>query len=332
MRCTVKRLLTFIFLALASASPNSGQCVPASTAAGALDTCFGNGGKVTTDVTPDRDFARALAIQPDGKIVVAGIAGFSATSNTSDFLVIRYNTDGSLDTTFDGDGIRIVDYGLGTVDDDYCRGVVIQPDGKIVVSGRALVTPTSYAAVVMRFNPDGSFDNTFDGDGKAQFELTGIIQTYALVLQPDGRIIVGGTHFLNNIFTGLIVRFNPNGSLDSSFASNGRATGAMASVFSMTLQTDGKIVAAGSHGNNPDLPAFAITRLHSDGATDALFGTGGLVTYHPTFTDQNWFVRVRFDHQIFIGGHSSVKRFCDSIRQGLWYETSSTLTRMRSGT
>src|SRR5688572_17456760 len=104
------------------------QCVPASTAAGTIDTCFGTGGKVITDVTADRDFSRALALQTDGKIVVAGIAGYSTTSNNGDFLVVRYNTDGSLDTTFDGDGIVVTDFGFGTVDDDYCRGVAIQPD------------------------------------------------------------------------------------------------------------------------------------------------------------------------------------------------------------
>ncbi len=285
---------------------NRAQCVPASTAAGALDTCFGTGGKVTTDITPDRDFARALAIQLDGKIVVAGVAGYSATANNADFLVVRYNTDGSLDSTFDADGIVVTDFGPGNDDDDYCRGVVIQPDGKIVVAGRSFVTPQTYALAVIRYNADGSLDTTFDADGKAQFEMPAIIEMYGLALQPDGKIVVGGRSFslTTHTFTGLLVRFNPNGSIDTSFGSSGSTTASLGGIFSVALQSDGKIVVAGTQGADADA-AFSVARLHTDGLPDMLFGSGGVVTYHPTFTDQTWFAKVRFDNQVFLGGHSS---------------------------
>ena len=302
-------LLCFLFVfAMLGASADAQPCVPASTAAGALDTCFGTDGKVMTDITPDRDFSRALAIQPDGKIIVAGIAGYSATANNADCLVVRYNTDGSLDTSFDGDGIVTTDIGPGTVDDDYCRGLALQPDGKIVIAGRSFVSPTTYGLVVIRYNPDGSLDTTFDGDGKAQFEMPTIIEMYGFALQPDGRILVAGRSFLNPGFAGIIVRFRSNGLIDESFGTNGSTTAGLAGIFSLALYPNGAIVAAGSQNPDPASPAFAISRLNSNGTPDMFFGNNGIVTFHPTFNDQLWFVKIRFDNQIFVGGHSSVNQ------------------------
>ncbi|HEY0427058.1 MAG TPA: FG-GAP-like repeat-containing protein [Pyrinomonadaceae bacterium] len=300
------RIFFFSFVLFAIGAVCDAQtCVPASMAAGALDTCFGTGGRVTTDITADRDYSRALALQPDGKIVVAGISGYSATAGNADFTVVRYNTDGSLDTTFDGDGIVVTDFGPGTNDDDYCRGLAIQPDGKIVIGGRSFVTPTTYALAVIRYNPDGSLDTTFDGDGKAQFEMPAIIEMYGFALQPDGKILVAGRSFLNGSFTGLIARFNSNGSVDTSFGSNGSTTASIAGIFSVALQSDGKIVVAGSQGTDPAFPAFAVARLNPNGSPDIFFGNSGVVTYHPTFNDQTWFVKIRSDNQLFVGGHSS---------------------------
>ncbi|MGC2234563.1 MAG: hypothetical protein WA584_00195, partial [Pyrinomonadaceae bacterium] len=302
--------ILFAALILISASVAAySQCVPASTAAGALDTCFGTDGKVTTDITDDRDFSRALAIQPDGKIVVAGIAGYSTTAGNADFLVVRYNTDGSLDTTFGGgDGIVTTDFSEWTVnDDDYCRGLAIQPDGKIIVAGRSFVSaPGTYALALIRYNTDGSLDTTFDGDGKAQFDMNAIIEMYAFALQPDGKILVGGRaySFSNGTFSGILARFNSNGSIDTSFGSNGSTTASITSIFSITLQPDGKLVAGGTNGVDSSA-TFAISRLNPNGSPDIFFGSGGVVTYHPTFSDQTWFVKIRHDNQIFIGGHSS---------------------------
>jgi len=296
--------ISYIFIVLIAMTVTvRGQCVPASTAAGAVDTCFGANGTVTTDITNDRDYSRALALQSDGKIVVAGISGYGATAGNADFTVVRYNTDGSLDTSFDDDGIVITDIGPGTNDDDYCRGMAIQPDGKIIIGGRSFLTPSTYGLVVARYNTDGSLDTTFDGDGKAQFEMPAIIEMYGFALQSDGRILIAGRSFLNGIFTGLIARFNTNGSLDTSFGTNGSTTASVSGIFSVALQPDGKIIASGTQG--PD-PAFAIARLNPNGSLDTSFGTNGVTTYHPTVNDQNWFVKQRFDGQIFIGGHSQV--------------------------
>ena len=296
------RIICISFLLFSIASLGRAQCVPASTEAGTLDTCFGTGGKVITDITADRDFSRALAIQPDGKIVVAGIAGYSTTSNNGDFTVVRYNPDGSPDTTFDDDGIVVTDFGIGSADEDYCRGLGIQPDGKIVIAGQTLSSPTTFAIAVIRYNADGSLDTSFDTDGKAQFDMAAIIQVFGFALQPDGKIIVGGRFFLGGVFTGLIVRFNPNGSLDTSFGTNGSTSAGITGIFSLALQSDGKIIAAGTQGSDP---AFAVVRLNPNGTPDTSFGTAGIVTHHPTFADQTWSARIRFDNQIFVSGHSS---------------------------
>jgi uncharacterized delta-60 repeat protein len=301
------QVISLLFLIFAAAIISRAQCVPASTAAGAVDTCFGTGGKVTTDITGDRDYSRALALQSDGKIVVAGISGYSATAGNADFTVVRYNTNGSLDTSFDGDGIVRTDFSAWTEnDDDYCRGLAIQPDGKIIVGGRSFVSPTTYALVVMRYNTDGSLDTSFDGDGKAQFEMPAIIEMYGFALQPDGRILVAGRSFVNPGFAGLIVRFNPNGSIDTTFGTNGSTTAGIAGIFSVALQTNGKIVVAGSQGTDPAAPAFAVARLNPNGSPDIFFGNNGVVTHHPSFNDQTWFVKIRMDNEIFAGGHSSV--------------------------
>ena len=305
---TAVTFIYFLIILLASAATVDAQCVPASTAAGALDTCFGTGGKVITDITNDRDYSRAIAIQSDGKIVVAGISGYSATAGNADFTIVRYNTDGSLDTTFDGDGIVRTDFSAWTEnDDDYCRGLAIQPDGKIVVGGRSFVTPTTYALAAMRYNPDGSLDTTFDGDGKAQFEMNAIIEMYAFALQPDGKILVGGRalNFSTNSFNGVLARFNGDGSLDTSFGTNGSTTASMSGIFSIALLLDGRIVAAGTTGADSSA-SMTISRLNPNGSLDTSFGNSGVVMHHPTLSDQTWFVKVRYDGQIFIGGHSSV--------------------------
>src|SRR6185436_4181316 len=121
----------------------------------------------------------AMAIQPDGKIVVAGVA-----QNTYDFLLVRYHPDGSLDTAFDGDGIVVADMG-GT---DECFGVAIQTDGKIVVVGRATISGTSNV-VIGRYTSSGTLDPTFNDDG-LNYPITGAAT--AVTIQTDGKIVVTG--------------------------------------------------------------------------------------------------------------------------------------------
>ena len=239
---------------------------------GSLDTTFGIGGKVTTDFGGDRfDHGYAVTIQPDGKIIMAGESNVSA--NISDFAVARYNTDGSLDTTFDSDGKVITDFS------NFARGadIVLQPDGKIVVAG-ASWDGNNFDFALASYNTDGSLDMTFDTDGKVTLDLGGFDQGSAVVLQPDGKIVVAGTMQNLNFNTSdfALARFNSDGSVDNTFDSDGKVTTDFASsndiVSDVTIQQDGKIVIAGSSEFK-----FALTRYNSDGSLDTTFDTDGKV-------------------------------------------------------
>src|SRR5205814_9192360 len=168
----------------------------AQAADGDLNPTFGTGGMVTTDIDHSTDIANAVATQADGKLVVVGQTYKNNDYSDEDFVVARYNTDGTLDTTFGRSGRVRTDFpGLAAVP----SSVVIQPDGKIVVAGGAFPLFTFLGDFkVVRYNPNGSLDRSF-GDG-------GIVTTsfpgdgsyaFAVALQSDGKIIAAGTDFLD---------------------------------------------------------------------------------------------------------------------------------------
>lgn len=242
---------------------------------GSLDTSF-NGGGVATAFGGADAVANSVAVQADGKIVVAGEA---IIGSTYDFAVARYNANGSLDTSFDGDGKRTTPIGAGY---DYAESVAIQSDGKIVVAGHSHSGVTMDFAVV-RYYPDGNLDLGFDGDGKATTDFFGIgddIGT-SMALQRDGKILVAGNAF-NGSFNDMgVVRYNADGSRDMSFGSDGKATVAVSSThegaYSVAVQSDGRIVLAGGAYNGTDFD-FALARLNPDGILDTTFDGDGKVT------------------------------------------------------
>jgi uncharacterized delta-60 repeat protein len=213
---------------------------------------------VTTEVGSSDDRAYSVAIQSDGKIVVAGFER-NGISNF-DFALVRYNTDGSLDTNFDSDGKVTTAIGSGT---DSAYSVAIQSDGKIVVAGYSDNGSNDDFALV-RYNTDGSLDTNFDSDGKVTTEV-GSSDDYAesVAIQSDGKIVAAGysSNGGNNDFA--LVRYNTDGSLDTSFDSDGKVTTAIGSASdfarSVAIQSDGKIVVAGysDNGSNAD---FALVR------------------------------------------------------------------------
>ena len=150
---------------------------------GSLDNTFGTGGKVATDFNSEADFGFAVALQPDAKIVVAGQA--RTGTNEWSFGLVRYNVDGTLDTTFGVDGRVRTDFGIV----DSANAIKLQPNGKIVAAG--LIGPGGFA--LARYNPDGSLDSTFSGTGKTTVFFEGIDEGRAVVVQPDGKIVVAGT-------------------------------------------------------------------------------------------------------------------------------------------
>ena len=177
----------------------------------------------------------AVVVQPDGKIVSVGV--FFGLSQ--DFVVIRYNTDGSLDPTFSGDGWLLTDFGGG----ETARAMALQSDGKIIAAGD--ISHNAFA--LARYNPDGSLDTAFDGDGKVLTDLAGQDEINAVVVQNDGKIVVAGRNF-NDI---AVARYNADGSLDTCFDTDGNVVPESPTSTVIlrwrchALQSDGKIVVAG---------------------------------------------------------------------------------------
>src|SRR5207248_10643108 len=128
---------------------------------GTLDPSFGTGGKVIQNDIP----FEAVAVQTDGKVVAVG-------SRSNDFVVARYNTDGSLDTTFGTGGIKTIDFALGNGDDDFASDVAVQADGKIVVVGTASTAANGDDFAIARLNADGSLDTSFGTGGKANVDFS----------------------------------------------------------------------------------------------------------------------------------------------------------------
>ena len=229
---------------------------------GSLDLGFGVGGLVTTRFFGDSS-GRDLAIQADGKIVVAG----HAIGLTESFALARYNTDGSLDSGFGTGGKLTTDLG----GHDSAAAVVIQPDGKIVAAGGG----GSLDFALARYLVDGTLDISFGGDGRVTTDFGGNDAGNALALQGDGTLVVAGR--ADQDFA--LARYTPDGSLDAGFDGDGMLTtnfGGSDAAHGVAIQADGKIVAAGSAFTVFD-NSFALARYLGDGTLDPNFGIAGTV-------------------------------------------------------
>lgn len=223
---------------------------------GTLDTSFGTGGIVTTDVANDGwDRAYALVLQPDGKLLAAG-------TSESDFALVRYNADGTPDVSFGTGGKVTTNMG----DDAYA--LVLQPDGKVVAGGHS-----GLLSVLVRYEADGTLDADFGTGGKVV--ITDLYAgAYALVAQPDGKLVAGGGNYPSGLFA--LARYNVDGTPDPDFGVGGKVVGSgEGEAAGLALQPDGKLVAVGG-GNYQSY----LVRYNTNGTLDASFGTGGeLVVY-----------------------------------------------------
>jgi len=247
---------------------------------GTPDASFGAGGKVVTDGAVNQDIAYGMALQTDGKIVVVG---GSAAGSYYDFGIFRYNSDGTLDTTFGTGGKVLTDFGGYS---DYARGVVVQSDGKIVVAGYSEDAAEFRSFALARYNVNGTLDTAFGTGGKATTAFSDTAKGLGVVLQSDGKIVLagqtGGGPPSYNPADFALARYNNNGTPDTSFGTGGKAVtdfGGDDSGSSVALQSDGKIVVAGhSYISGPGaVRKFALARYQTDGTLDSSFGTGGSV-------------------------------------------------------
>ena len=252
--------------------------VPFPASSGSHDSIFGTSGVVSSAVGSGNDVAQAVAIQGDGKIVVAG---FRFEGSFNDFAVIRYEPDGSKDLTFgpNGDGMSVVSVGAGH---DEAFGVAIQPDGKIVVVGQASDGVNTNFGVV-RLNPNGMPDTTFDSDGRVTVDFAGNTDTArSVAIQSDGKIVVGGNALLGSNHDIALMRLNADGSLDSTFGPGaGRITRAIGSSndygYAVAIQPDGRILLAGYY--NAATVDSVLLRYNSDGSLDSNFSGDGIANF-----------------------------------------------------
>ena len=230
---------------------------------GSLDTSFGTGGRV---IVPAIQNPKAMAIQPDGKIIAAGNVPHTVSPFGDDFALCRFNPNGSLDTSFDGDGIAVTGFDYSS----QINSVAIQPSGKIVAAGFTRNNANTVSAFALaRYNPNGSLDASFDADGKVTTSFdTPFSVANSVGVQRNGKIVAVGVSVSNSTARDFaLARYNPNGSLDASFDTDGKQTtdffGDNDAAFAAAIQRDGKIVAAGSayHGAKSD---FAAARYLGD--------------------------------------------------------------------
>jgi len=272
-------LTTILFMA-------AGVVTPAQTTTGNLDTTFGTGGTVRTDFAGNIDQANAVVVQPNGQIIAAG-SSFSNSRTVEDFIVARYNADGSLDKRFGKNGKITTDFFRNV---DSISAVAIQPDGRIIVAGVAQLAgnggnPRVFA--LARYRSDGSPDTSFGNGGSLTTNFGGnFAAASAIMLQPDGKILVAGTVDFNPDIPGsgldfALARYNASGTLDGTFGKGGKVVfdffGSFDQANAAALQPDGKIIVAGSASYdsfNRDI-GFALARFNTDGSTDFGFGTGG---------------------------------------------------------
>ena len=252
---------------------------------GTLDSSFGGrDGIVTYDMGTDDITFFAVALQTDGKIVVAGFADYPAYQT----LVLRYNSDGTLDNTFSSDGV--VTYQNNYYENGHDCGLAIQSDGKIVVATGYAFNGYDSNILVLRYDSNGTLDSTFSGDGIVRYNGTaaGADYGHAVAIQPDGKIVVVGETINGANFDVIILRFNSNGTLDSTFSGDGIATydsGSYDYGRAVAIQADGKIVVVGSNYNPWVEGNILILRYDKNGILDKTFGNDGVVKYDSGISD-----------------------------------------------
>lgn len=253
-------------------------CTVALAESGSLDPTFGSGGVAVTSLVSGNDFARGMAIQEDGKVIAVGEAAVGSKRN---FAVARYRADGTLDPSFNGTGTLTLPLGIRS---DYAFAAVVQNDRKIVVAGWSQADVSGSRIALVRLRSNGTRDSSFGNQGVV---LTGRpgwwMGAYAATRQHGGKILVAaqGVNLAANEYFWMAVRYNSDGSLDSSFGNGGISETPVKYGFphAITIAENGGILVGGHYFvDSAGEYRMGVIRLHSNGAQDLTFGTQGVST------------------------------------------------------
>lgn len=274
-----------------------------------IDSGFGDRGQVTTDFrsTPGEEI-NAMVLDHEGKIVVGGRAG-------SLFALARYNPDGSLDRTFDGDGKVLTDFGSSSFEMIYA--IDLDYNGKIVAAGLANVGGHGHQFALARYNRDGSLDRTFDGDGKVltNFTTSSSEEVHGLAIDEWGKIVVVGNALVDGQNQFALARYNENGSLDNSFHHDGRlltnfTTSTHEAAFTVVIDRLGKIF-AGGYATIGGGKRFALAKYNYDGSLDLGFHQDGRVVtdFRSTSHEMIKAIGITSANKIVVAGSAGDLRF-----------------------
>jgi uncharacterized delta-60 repeat protein len=278
---------------------------------GDLDKAYGSGGVQTTNLQGLGGRAHAVAIQPDRKLIIGGVGHTSGFFGGNDFALVRYNLDGTLDTSFGTGGKVLTDFFHYQ---DEIHDLAIQFDGKIVAVGRARrAEDAAIFFALARYNPDGSLDSTFGSGGKVTTDVNGY--ALAVVIRPDGKIVVAGRSDSSSgtDVNFALARYNVNGSLDETFGSGGLVLtdfGGFDVANDLILQPDAKLIAVGVKNGDASRNNYALARYTSDGNLDPSFGSGGKVeTDFSNEDDRAQSVALASDGKIVVAGPTGTPVF-----------------------
>ena len=237
------------------------------------------GDGITIDTGSAGDLAANAVIRlDDGRYLVTG-SEVNASGNY-DFALRRYNADGTPDTTFGDGGAVLTDF---AGDEDEAYAITVQPDGRILVAGSAVLSSGTYDFAVARYTADGQLDGSFGTAGIALFDFEfGADEAYGITVMPDGSILLAGDAYLAESLSDYavaLVKLDASGALDPTFGSGGRVTtsvGAGDSGYSLAVDASGRVLVAGESFNGTDYD-FLVVRYLADGSLDSTFGVGGSV-------------------------------------------------------
>ena len=242
---------------------------------GTADSTFGQNGFVEMNAGIIHSYAKAVCLQQDGKILVAG---YYDNNFYNDALIARFNTDGTPDSTFGNAGL--ITYVMGNQYDEF-HDIAVQPDGKIVVGGRTWQN-NSYDFIVMRLFSDGNPDTLFGVNGIATTDFNGNYDCItSLILLPGNRIVVSGHTEIGASYFAAAKYLN-DGSLDVTFGTNGKISIGSGSrldrCYGMTMVADSSLILAGRH-HNSSIDELMLVKLSKTGVPDSTFGTAGVRMY-----------------------------------------------------